>query len=76
MEDQELKSIWAAYDKKLEEARILNLQSWVLNLRCFEELQTHKVKSKLRALAGFKWVVIILGIAYVLFLCMLVYFVR
>ena len=76
MEDQELKSIWAAYDKKLEEARILNLQSWALNLRCFEELQTHKVKSKLRGLAGFKGVVIILGIAYVLFLCMLVYFVR
>jgi glucan phosphoethanolaminetransferase (alkaline phosphatase superfamily) len=76
MEDQELKDIWAAYDKKLEEARILNLQSWALNLKCFEELQTHKVRSKLSSLANFKWIAIVLGIVYVLFLGMLVYFVR
>jgi hypothetical protein len=76
MEDLELKNIWAAYDKKLEEAKILNLQSWALNLKCFEELQLHKAKSKLRALAGFRWGVIVLSIAYVLFLSMLVYFIR
>jgi hypothetical protein len=76
MEDQELKSIWAAYDRKLEEARILNLQSWALNLKCFEELQMQKAKSKLSSLAGFKWVSVILGILYVLFLAILLYFVR
>lgn len=73
MEDQELKEIWAAYDRKLEEARILNLQSWVLNRRCFEELQTHKAKSKLSALASYTLVIIIIGIVYVLFLGLLVY---
>ncbi|MES1249301.1 MAG: hypothetical protein ABUL46_01385, partial [Chitinophaga rupis] len=72
MEDQELKEIWAAYDKKLEEARILNLQSWALNLQVFEELQSHKVKSKLSSLANFKIGVIILGIVYVLLLAFLV----
>jgi len=76
MEDLELKNIWAAYDRKLEEAKILNLQSWALNLRCFEELQLYKAKSKLIALSGFRLGVLILSIAYVLFLSMLVYFVR
>src|SRR5258708_24596082 len=76
MEDQELKNIWAAYDKKLEEARVLNLQSWTLNLKCFEELQTQKAKSKLAYLANFKWIVVLLAISYVLFLAVLVYFVR
>ncbi|HEX9511485.1 MAG TPA: hypothetical protein VF939_13445 [Puia sp.] len=76
MEDQELKNIWAAYDKKLEEARVLNLQSWALNLKCFEELQTQKAKSKLASLANFKWIVVLLAISYVLFLAVLVYFVR
>jgi hypothetical protein len=73
MEDQELKEIWAAYDKKLEAARVINLQSWALNLKVFEELQSHKVKSKLTSLANFKIGVIILGIVYVLFLALLVY---
>jgi len=73
MEDQELKEIWAAYDKKLEEAKVLNLQSWALNLQCFEELQTHKAKSKLSSLANFKLGVIVLGIVYVLLLALLVY---
>ena len=73
MEDQELKDIWAAYDKKLEEARILNLQSWALNLKCFEELQTQKVRSKLNGLTNIKLITVLLGIVYVLFLAMLVY---
>src|SRR5205807_507174 len=59
--------------KKLEEARVLNLQSWALNLQCFEELQSHKAKSKLTSLANFKLGVIIFGIVYVLFLALLVY---
>lgn len=73
MEDQEIKNIWAAYDRKLEEARILNLQSWALNLKCFEELQDRKAKSKLRQVKNIKLVTVILGIVYVLFLAFLVY---
>lgn len=50
MEDIELKKIWQSYDQKLEEAKILNMQSWALNLQSFEMLQSHKAKSKLQSL--------------------------
>jgi hypothetical protein len=73
MEDVELKNIWQAYDRKIEEARVLNLQSWALNLRCFETLQVEKAKMKLNALARFKGWVAALGVLWVLFLAMLVY---
>jgi len=73
MEDLELKSIWQSYDRKIEEARVLNLQSWALNLRCFETIQTGKAKSKLSSLVTFKVWAVVLGILWVLFLGMLVY---
>jgi len=73
MEDLELKNIWQSYDRKIEEARVLNLQSWALNLRCFETIQSGKAKSKLDSLATFKAWAIVLGIVWVLFLGMLVY---
>jgi hypothetical protein len=68
MEDIELKNIWHSYDKKIEEARLLNLQSWALNLRCFESIQTRKAQSKLSSLAWFKLAAVVLGILWVLFL--------
>lgn len=43
MELSELKSIWQAYDNKLE-------RSLKLNLHCLELIQAQKVKSKLRPL--------------------------
>jgi hypothetical protein len=73
MTDAELKNIWKEYDRKLEEAKILNLQSWALNLRSFEMIQTEKAKSKLNALARFKARVVVLGIVYILFLGLLVF---
>jgi hypothetical protein len=73
MEDVEFKKIWQAYDRKIEEARVLNLQSWALNLRCFETLQVEKARTKLNALARFKGRVAVLGVLWVLFLAMLVY---
>src|SRR5579859_4479517 len=74
MEDIELKNIWkAAADQQLEQARLLNLQSWAVNLRTFEYLQTHKAKSKLDSLATFKVWVALLGVVWVLFLGILVY---
>jgi hypothetical protein len=72
MEDLELKSIWQQYDKRIEEARVLNLQSWALNLRCFETIQTEKAKSKLHALARFKAWVAVLGVLWVLFLAVII----
>lgn len=73
MQDSELQQLWKAYDTRLEESRILNLQSWALNLQCFETLQTFKAKSKLDSLAVFKAWAAILGIVWVLFLAILVY---
>lgn len=73
MEDIELKNIWQSYDRKIEEARVLNLQSWALNLRCFETIQTQKAKSKLDSLVTFKIWAVALGIIWVLFLGILIY---
>lgn len=64
MEDIELKNIWKEYDRRLEEARVLNLQSWALNMQCFEMLQREKMKSKLGRLARFKIAVIIVGLPW------------
>jgi len=68
MDDNELKNIWKMYDQKLEEARVLNLQSWALNIRCFEALQQQKMKSKLTRLALFKIVMLVLGLPWTFFL--------
>ena len=73
MEDIEIKNIWQSYDKKIEEARLLNLQSWALNLRCFETIQIQKAQSKLSFLSRFKIFAVALGIGWVLFLGVLVY---
>ncbi len=73
MEDFELKNIWQAYDRRIEEARVLNLQSWALNLRCFETLQTEKARYRLNTLAAYKGWVAVLGVLWVLFLAMLVW---
>ena len=69
----ELQNIWKAYDQKLEEARVLNLQSWALNFKSFEAIQTQKAKSKLNSLARFKTWVILAGIIWVAFLAFLIY---
>lgn len=73
MEDIQLQQMWAEYDRKLEEAKLLNLQSWALNLKSLEAIQLQKAKSKLNRLANFKVWVIVLGIVWVLFLCLLVF---
>ena len=74
MDDIEIKNTWKAYDKMIEESKVLNLQSWVLNLRCFETLQAQKAKSNLRSLIIPKIVVIILGVGWVWFLVMMLFF--
>ncbi|MBS1946646.1 MAG: hypothetical protein JST47_02665 [Bacteroidetes bacterium] len=71
MEDIELKNIWKEYDRKINEAKLLNMQSWALAFRTFEYMQAAKAKSKLNALRGLKkWMVFagILWIAFLLFL--------
>lgn len=73
MQDLELNAIWKHYDEKLEQARLLNLQSWALNLQSFEMHQKLKANSALGKLANYKIALIIAGIVWVLFLGFLVY---
>ncbi len=72
MEDIELKNIWKSYERRLEEAQLLNLQSWALNMQCFEMLQRQKMKSKLGRLALVKTLMIAAGIVWVVMLGFLV----
>jgi hypothetical protein len=66
MDELELKSIWNAYDKKLE-------RSLRLNIRMFEDLQTRKAKSKLNALLSIKVTGVVIGILWTAVLGFLVY---
>lgn len=74
MEDSQLKELLTSYNHQLEEARVLNLQSWVLNYKCYESMQSQKAKSKLRSLTTFKMVAVVLGILWVMFLGYLLYY--
>jgi hypothetical protein len=74
MDEIELQDFLKTYNQKLEEAKVLNLQSWVLNLQCFEALQKQKAKSKLRSLMNFKIIAVILGILWILFLGYLLFY--
>ena len=68
MDDTELKNLLATYNHKLEESKLLNMQSWALNFQCFETLQQQKAKSKLKSLINFKINAVVLGILWVGFL--------
>ena len=72
MNTDELQNIWQAYDKRLENSKLLNMQSWVLNMQCFEDLQKQKAKVRLNKLATLKIWTVIFGIIWVLFLLFLV----
>lgn len=74
MQDINIQDIWKTYDRMIEESKILNLQSWRLNLRSFETLQTQKAKSKLQTLILPKLVGIVLGVGWILFLGFLLYY--
>ena len=62
----ELKSIWNAYDKKLE-------RSLKLNMRLLEGIQKDKAQSKLNSLVSIKVFGVVIGVIWVLFLGLLVY---
>lgn len=71
MNDSELQHIWSAYDRKINEATVLNAQSWALNLRCFEHMQYQKAQSKMRSLSRYNVIAIILGFIWAGFLGLL-----
>jgi hypothetical protein len=72
MNDNELKNIWKEYDQKIAESKILNMQSWVLNLQSFEYIQQDKARRKLNALSKYKQWMVFFGILWALFLVFLV----
>jgi hypothetical protein len=63
--------MWDDSNLRLEQARVLNLQSWVVSTTTFEYLQKHKAESKLNKLSNFKKWMIALGIIWSLFLVLL-----
>jgi len=69
----ELQQLWEASNQQLEEARLLNMQSWALQLQSRQALQLYKAKSKLNRLIRFKQWAIALGILWVVFLCYLIF---
>lgn len=73
MEDIELKKMWNACNNNINEAKILNLQSWAVNIKTFEYLQTVKAQSKLNSLARLKKWAVALGVLWVVFLALLIY---
>ncbi|HMH20671.1 MAG TPA: hypothetical protein VK563_02790 [Puia sp.] len=73
MEDTELKEMWKEYEQKIEQAKVLNLQAWAVNLQTFEYLQAHKAKTKLSSLASFKTWMVVFGMLWVVALGMLIY---
>lgn len=74
MDDIQLKNILQDCNQKLEQAQVLNMQSWVLNIRCFENVQRNKVQSKLKSLVNFKFFAVVLGFLWLFFLSYIFYF--
>ena len=62
MQDKELDELLTAYNHKLEEARLLNLQSWVLNLQNYTYQQKQRANDKLGKLKLQKKILVLLGI--------------
>ena len=73
MEDKTLKDMWKDYGNQIEDSRVLNMQSWALNMKCFEAIQSQKAKSKLRILTVSKIAGLIAGVLWVAFLGVLAY---
>ncbi len=66
MNEQELKSIWKAYDKKIDTIIQINKQQ-------LHAIQTEKAESKIQSFKKNHTVVMVLGIVWILFLGFLVY---
>ncbi|HWB26899.1 MAG TPA: hypothetical protein VG738_15555 [Chitinophagaceae bacterium] len=73
MEDIELQKLWAEIDNKLEQAKLLNLQSWALNLQNKEAQQMAKAQHRLRRVTHFKLWAVVLGIVWAALLLFLVF---
>lgn len=61
MEELELRSLWKAYEQKLETSLSLNYEN-------MKEIQKMKARSALRPVKAIKWVAVCLGFLWILFL--------
>jgi hypothetical protein len=73
MESMELDNLLQQYQQALNKAQLLNMQSWQLNLKCFENQQGQKARSSLRPVIGIKVFALLLGFVWVGFLGVLVF---
>ena len=73
MESLELDNLLQQYQQALNQAQLLNMQSWQLNLKCFENQQGQKARSSLKPVIGIKVLALVLGILWVGFLGILVF---
>lgn len=71
MEDHQLTSLWKSYEQQLAEARLLNLQSWVLNLQQFERQQQQKAHQTLNGVIRLKTGLVVAGMLWVALLAFL-----
>ncbi|MES1214465.1 MAG: hypothetical protein ABUT20_03025 [Bacteroidota bacterium] len=72
MEDNKLETALQAYKNQTGETWLMNVME--LNMSLLETIQTQKARAKLKRLAAFKIFAIVLGIVWILFLAMLVYY--
>jgi hypothetical protein len=68
MKDKELQDLWKLAEQQLNEAKLLNNQSWVLQHQLFIERQERKAKKEFVSLILFKLLAIILGIVFIWFI--------
>lgn len=73
MEDKDLQELWKVSEKRLQESKLLNNQSWVLNYQIFVSMQQQKAKKKLIYPIISKLITIVLGIAFIWFIAGLLY---
>ncbi len=73
MESMELDNLLQQYQQALNHAQLLNMQSWQLNLKCFENQQGQKARSSLKSVIGIKIFALLLGVIWVGFLSVLVF---
>lgn len=65
MNDQTLQAMWKESGERLSESRLLNMQSWVLNIQVFTSLRQQKARRQIRKLLLPKLAAALLGLLYI-----------
>ncbi|MEN9570027.1 MAG: hypothetical protein RL172_1258 [Bacteroidota bacterium] len=73
MQENELKNMWKVLEAKLDETRLLNMQSIIQNVQTFGQLQALKAGNKMTSLLRIKKAVMLLGVVWTALLLFLVW---